>query len=197
MKTRSVLDALIEFSNLEKGECPDKLKATFRDGEREYYVTFCNERLMFECYGWEGMLLCAFVSTHFPEHWTFAGWRFAFDSFADLTDRVLLGARAQDLAAAFKSKTQELESRMSQITDIIKKHEQKERAMAGSYKCPLCEAWILVRTDGIGRTRYRVSCKCEDVSYCGETVEEAVTKWRECGRLVCRIWRKEYREESR
>jgi|GEM_PF-5568463 len=126
MKTRSVLDALIEFSNLEKGECPDKLRATFRDGEREYYVTFCNERLMFECYGWEGMLLCAFVSAHFPEHWTFAGWRFAFDSFADLTDRVLLGARAQDLTDAFKLKTEELEARLNKITDIIKKHEQKE-----------------------------------------------------------------------
>lgn len=124
VKTQSVLDTLIEFSKLENGECPDKLKATFRDGDREYYVTFCNERLMFECYGWEGMLLCAFVYEHFPKSWEFVGWRFAFDSFADLTDRVLCGARAQDLVDAFKSKTQKLEDRLNKFTNIIGNHEK-------------------------------------------------------------------------
>lgn len=197
MKTRSVLDALIEFSNLENGECPDKLRATFRDGEQEYYVTFCNERLMFECYGWEGMVWCTFVSECFPKDWKFVGWRFAFDSFTDLTDRVLSGASAQDLIDEFKSKMQKFEARLNKITDIIKKHEQKERAMAGSYKCPLCGTWPILRTDGLGKAKYRISCKCEDSYRCRETVEEAVNAWRECVRLVCRILKKEYREESR
>ena len=81
--------------------------------------------------------------------------------------------------------------------------EWKERAMVRSYKCPLCGAWPLLRTDGIGRTKYRVSCKCEysflceDSLLCGGTVEEAVIKWRARGRLVCKILKKEYREESR
>lgn len=126
MKTQSVLDTLIEFSGLETGKCKDELKATFRDGDREYYVTFCNERLMFECFGWEGMLLCAFVSECFPKSWKFVGWRLAFDSFEDITEQLLSGARAQDLTDAFKSKSQKFEARLNRITNIIKKHEQKE-----------------------------------------------------------------------
>lgn len=122
MKTRRVLDALIEFSGMENRECP---KATFRDSEREYYVTFSNDRLMFECYGWDGMLLCAFVSECFPKNWEFIEWRYVFDSFATLTVRVLSGAQAQDLIDKFKSQTHELESRLREITNIIKKHEQK------------------------------------------------------------------------
>lgn len=123
-ETKNVLDTLIEFSDLENGGCPDKLKATFRDGEREYYVTFSNDRLMFECFGWEGMLLCAFVSECFPENWEFVGWRFAFDSFANLTERILSGARAKNLVDEFKSKTHELEARLNKITNIIGKHEK-------------------------------------------------------------------------
>lgn len=130
VKTRSVLNTLIEFSGLENGECPDKLKATFRDGEREYYVTFCNERLMFECYGWEGMLLCAFVSECFPKSWEFVGWRFAFGSFTSLIIQVLVGERSQDLTDAFRSEIQRLEAQLNKITNIIAKHEQKEE-MAG------------------------------------------------------------------
>lgn len=126
MKTRSVLNTLIEYSGMENRKCREELKALFRDGEREYYVNFSNDRLMFECYGWDGLLLCAFVSKHFPESWEFVEWRFAFDSFAELTDRILSGASSQDLIAAFKSKTRELESRLGKITDIIEKHEQKE-----------------------------------------------------------------------
>ena len=124
MKTRSVLDTLIEFSNLDDGKCPEKLKATFREGEREYYVTFNNNQLMFECYGWEGMLLCTFVSECFPKSWEFVEWRFAFDLFANLTNQVLLGARAQDLVDAFNCKTQEFETRLNKIVDVIVKHEQ-------------------------------------------------------------------------
>lgn len=126
MNTKSVLDALIEFSGLDKEKCPDELKATFQDGNREYYVTFSNDRLMFECYGWEGLLLCTFVYECFPKSWEFIGWRFAFDSFAELTERVLIGTLAQDLIDEFNFKTHELESRMREITNIIKKHEQKD-----------------------------------------------------------------------
>lgn len=123
MKTKNILDTLIEFSDLENGECPDKLEAAFRGGEREYYVTFNNERLMFECFGWEGMLLCAFVSECFPENWKFIGWRFAFGSFTSLIIRVLVGERSQDLTDAFRSEIQELEARLNKITTIIGKHE--------------------------------------------------------------------------
>ena len=124
VKTRSVLDTLIEFSNLENRKCGEELKATFRDGKREYYVTFSNDQLMFECYGWEGLLLCTFVSECFPESWEFIGWRFSFGYFGDLADQVLCGARAQDLVDAFKSKTQKLEDQLNKFTDIIGKHEK-------------------------------------------------------------------------
>lgn len=126
MKTRSVLDALIEFAELENEKSKKVPEAYFRYNDREYFVTFCCKKLMFECYGWEGMLLCAFVFGHFPENWEFVGWRYAFDSFSTLTVRVLSGAQAQDLIDEFKSQTQELESQLREITNIIKKHEQKE-----------------------------------------------------------------------
>ena len=126
MKTRSVLDALIEFAELENEKSQKVPEAYFRDNKREYFVTFCLERLMFECVGWDGMLWCAFTSECFPEDWEFIGWRYAFESFTTLTVRVLSGAQAQDLIDEFKSKTQELESQLREITNIIKKHEQKE-----------------------------------------------------------------------
>lgn len=126
MKTRSVLDALIEFAELEKEKCQNVPKAYFRDGEREYFVTFCRDRQMFECFGWDKLLRCTFVYGYFPEHWEFVSWRFAFNPLSHLRVRILSGPRAQDLSDAFESQTQELESQLREITNIIKKHEQKE-----------------------------------------------------------------------